>query len=130
MDTITFRYLTSLVVSEKLDMRLIDVVTAYLYGDLDTDIYMKILEGLALLEAKPRSTYSIKLRRALYGLKQSGRMWYNPLSEYLSREGYENNPICLCVFIKKFANGFAIVAVYVDDINLIGSPEELKNERP
>ena len=77
-------------------------------------------------EAKPRSTYSIKLRRALYGLKQSGRMWYNCLSEYLSKKGNENNPICPYIFIKKFTNGFAIEAVYVDDINLIGSPEELE----
>ena len=36
MDVITFCYLISLVVSEKLNMQLIDVVTAYLYGDLDT----------------------------------------------------------------------------------------------
>ena len=120
MDAITFRYLISLAVSKKLDMRLMDVVTAYLYGDLDTDIYMKIPEGLALPKAKPRSTYSIKLRCALYDIKQSERMWYNRLSKYLSKEGYENNPICPCVFIKKFANGFAIVAIYVDDINLIG----------
>ena len=44
MDAITFRYLISLAVFEKLDMRLMDVVTAYLYGDLDTDIYMKSLK--------------------------------------------------------------------------------------
>ena len=44
MDVITFRYLISLVVSEKLDMQLMDVVTAYLYGDLDTEIYMKVPE--------------------------------------------------------------------------------------
>ena len=40
MDTITFRYLISLLVSEKLDMRLMDVITTYLYGELDTDIYI------------------------------------------------------------------------------------------
>ena len=44
----------------------------------------------------------------------------------MSKEWYKNNPIYPCVFIKKIANGFAIVAVYVDDINLIGSPEELE----
>jgi hypothetical protein len=38
MDVITFHYLISLVVSEKLNMQLIDVVTVYLYGDLDTEI--------------------------------------------------------------------------------------------
>ena len=42
MDAITFRYLISLVVSKKLEMRLMDVVTAYLYGSLDSDIYIKI----------------------------------------------------------------------------------------
>ena len=42
MDVITFRYLISLVVSEKLNMQLMDVATTYLYGDLDTKIYMKV----------------------------------------------------------------------------------------
>ena len=51
-------------------------------------------------------------------------MWYNHLSEYLLKEGFENNPICLCVFIKKLESGFAIVAVYVDDLNLVGTLEE------
>ena len=69
--------------------------------------------------------YSIKLQRSLYGLKQSGRMWYNRLSEYLLKEGYVNNPICPCIFIKKSETGFAIIAVYVDDLNLVGTPEEL-----
>ena len=52
-------------------------------------------------------------------------MWYNRLSQYFPKEGYVNNSICLCVFIKKIAIGFAIIVVYVDDLNLIGTPEEL-----
>ena len=40
MCAITFRFLIGLVVSENLDMRLMDVVTAYLYESLDTDIYI------------------------------------------------------------------------------------------
>ena len=134
MDAITFRFFISLIVIENLDMRLMDVVTAYLYGSLDNDIYMKIPEGYKLLEAynsKSRNMYSIKLQIFLYGLKQSGRMWYNQLSEYLLKEGFENNPICPCIFTKKSKSGFAIIAVYVDDLNLVGTPEELtklKNE--
>ena len=128
MDAITFRFLISLAVSEKVDMRLMDVITAYLYGSIDSDIHMKIPEGFKLPEVvstKSRSMLSIKLQRSLYGLKQSGRMWYNRLSEYLLKEGYVNNPICPCVFIKKSETGFAIIAVYVDDLNLVGTPEEL-----
>ena len=52
-------------------------------------------------------------------------MWYNRLSEYLLKEGYANNPICPCIFIKKSKTRFAIIAVYVDDLNFIGTPEEL-----
>ena len=70
--------------------------------------------------------YSIKMQRSLYGLKQSGRMWYNLLSQYLLKEGYVNNSICPCVFMKKKTeNGLAIITVYVDDLNLIGTPKEL-----
>ena len=58
-------------------MCLMDVVMAYLYGSLDSDIYMKIPKGLKMLEAyTPRNLFSIKLQRSLYGLKQSGRMFY------------------------------------------------------
>ena len=35
-----------------------------------------------------------------------------------------NNSICPCVFIKNVATGFAIITIYVDDLNLIGTPEE------
>jgi hypothetical protein len=52
-------------------------------------------------------------------------MWYNRLSEYLLKEGFENNLICPCIFIKKSEFEFAIVAVYVDDLNLVGTLEEL-----
>ena len=65
---------------------------------------MKIPEGYKMPEAfglKSREMYSIRLQRSLYGLKQSGRMWYNRLSEYLINEGYINDAICPCVFIKK-----------------------------
>jgi hypothetical protein len=114
---------------EKSQMRLMDVVTAYLYGSLDTDIYMRVPEGLKLPESnnsKPREFFSIKLRRSLYGLKQSGRMWYNRLSEYIMKEGYKNHATCPCVFIKRSKNGFAIITIYVDDLNIVGTSLELQ----
>ena len=53
-------------------------------------------------------------------------MWYNCLSEYLTSQGYVNNELCSCVFIKKSHSRFAIVAVYIDNMNLIGIPTELE----
>ena len=53
-------------------------------------------------------------------------MWYNRFNEYLSKEGYRNDPICPRVFIKRANLGFAIILVYVDDLNIIGIPEQIK----
>ena len=50
MDAITFRFLISLVIIEILDMRLMDVVIAYLYESLDNNIYMKIPEDIECLK--------------------------------------------------------------------------------
>ncbi|KAM1734914.1 hypothetical protein ACFX11_020321 [Malus domestica] len=53
-------------------------------------------------------------------------MWYNRLSEPLTSQGYVNNELSSCVFFKKLHSGFVIVVVYVDDMNIIGIPEELE----
>ena len=52
-------------------------------------------------------------------------MWYNHFSEYFLQEGYKNDPICPYIFIKKSESNFVIIAVYVDDLNIIGTPNEL-----
>ena len=122
MSGITFRYLISQAVQKRLSMQLMDVVTAYLYGSLDSNIYMKVSDGISIPNSSAnRNMYCVKLQRSLYGLKQSGRMWYNWLSEYLLQKGYSNNDVCLCVFIKRSSTGFCIISVYVDDLNIIGT---------
>ena len=51
MDTITFPFLISLIVPKGLDIRLMDVITTYLHGSMDNDIYMKIPKGFKLYKA-------------------------------------------------------------------------------
>jgi len=52
-------------------------------------------------------------------------VWHNRLIEYLLKEGYINDPICFCIYMKRSKNEFAIIIVYVDDINIVGTPNEL-----
>lgn len=52
-------------------------------------------------------------------------MWYNGLREYLLKEWYKNDPICPCIYMKISENEFVIIVVYVDDINIIGTLDEL-----
>ncbi|KAJ9556933.1 hypothetical protein OSB04_011547 [Centaurea solstitialis] len=86
---------------------------------------MKIPERLKLpksCKVSSREHYSINLNRPLYGLKQSGFMRYNRLSKYLLKEGY------LCIFIKMFGSEYVIIVVYVDDLNIIGTPDLRKTK--
>ena len=49
-----------------------DVVTVYLYGSLDVNIYIKVPDGLKIPDIGAQDTcnmYSIKLQRSMYGLK-------------------------------------------------------------
>jgi hypothetical protein len=95
MNGITFRYLISLAIQNHLSLKLIDVTIAYLYESLDSDIYMKVPDGISILNMHANHNMDrVKLVKSLYGLKQSGRMWYNPLKEFLLNKGYSNSDDC------------------------------------
>jgi hypothetical protein len=99
-----------------------NIVIAYLYESLDSDIYMKVHDEISVPNKNiGRNMYCVKLNKSLYGLKQSGRMWYNRLKELLLNKGYSNNDDCPYVFICKFSTGFCIISVHVNDLNIIGT---------
>jgi hypothetical protein len=99
----------------------IDFVTAYLNGTLKHDIFMKVPEGLNINDG-----FILKLRKSLYGLKQSGLMWYETLHNYLILRGFRSLVSDPCVYIwspKKEV--FIIFAVYVDDCLILASHPEI-----
>lgn len=130
MDSTSFRYLLGLAVQYSLETQLMDVVTAYLYGPLDADIYIRPPPEF-LTEVTPADTpgkfSGLKLLRALYGLKQGGRMWYQHLRDFLLSHNFRHDSTLPCIFTYKDTNGFVIIAVYVDDLNLVGTPLACKH---
>jgi hypothetical protein len=107
-----------------------DVVTTYLYGSLDSDKYMKVPDGIFVPNTNANcNMYCVKLVKSLYGLKQSERMWYNQLKEFLLNKGCSNSDDCPCVFIRKSSIGFYIISVYVDDLNIIGYTKDIDKAR-
>jgi len=52
-------------------------------------------------------------------------LWYNRLIEYLLKEGYINDPCCPCVYMKILESEFAISIIYVNDINIVETPNEI-----
>jgi hypothetical protein len=130
MSGITFQYLISVTANLNLKMQLMDVVTTYLYGSLDSEIHMRVPEGLKIPGPNQNcNMFSVRLQRLLYGLKQFGRMWFNRLSNFLLQRGYINNDDCPCVFVMKSSDGFYIISIYVDDLNIICTTRDIEEAR-
>ena len=69
----SIRVLMSLTATFDLEIGKLDVKTTFLHGDLEEEIYMKQSEGFTM---KGKEELVCRLKKSLYGLKQSPRMWY------------------------------------------------------
>ena len=95
-----------------LEAHQMDVVSAFLNGELEDTIYMKQPEGFI---DPDNQTKVCKLNRSLYGLKQSARCWNQLMDEYLKSSNYKQSSADPCVYYRKNKKGIMIFAVYVDD---------------
>ena len=70
----------------------------------------------------PRFEYSVhpkfifKLKKSLYGLKQAPIDWYERLSNFISKNGFQKGQLETTLFRKTLKNVILIFQVYVDDI--------------
>ncbi|MCP4490581.1 MAG: DDE-type integrase/transposase/recombinase, partial [Gammaproteobacteria bacterium] len=122
---------TAIALGARLGMKMhqMDVTTAFLNGTLKEEIYMRQPEGF---EVKGKEGMVCKLRKSLYGLKQSSRCWNEALHMQLSELGYQQSDADPCIYVKKCEGSLIILAVYVDDIILMAKSElvleQLKKE--
>ena len=114
----SIRMLLSLFVNLEWSLFQFDIKNAFLNGDLNEEIYMKIPLGF---EHKVDNGSVCKLKRSLYGLKQSPRTWFKKFNMTLSRLGYKQGQVNHILFIKPTENGKRVILiVYVDDIIVTG----------
>ena len=124
MDSGTFWYLIGLAVHLSLQIQLLDVITAYLHGPLETRLYIKpllLFSDTKLPPPQPRQFSGLRIQKVLYGLKQAGRLWYKHLRKFLLDHKFTNDATLPYIFVYKQRLDFVILAVYVDDINLMGT---------
>ena len=98
-----------------------DVKSAFLYGKIEEEVYVCQPPGFEDPNF-PERVY--KLDKALYGLHQAPRAWYDTLSKYLIENGYMRGTIDKTLFIKKNGLDYIFVQIYVDDI-IFGSTNDL-----
>nr|GEZ60318.1 putative ribonuclease H-like domain-containing protein [Tanacetum cinerariifolium] len=90
-----------------------DVNSAFLYGKIAEEVYVTQPRGFEDPD-HPKRVY--KAVKALYGLHQAPRAWYERLSTFLLKHGYRRWSIDQTLFIIKDSNDIMLVQVYVDDI--------------
>ncbi|GJU66975.1 putative ribonuclease H-like domain-containing protein [Tanacetum coccineum] len=90
-----------------------DVKSAFLYGTIEEEVYVSQPSGFVDPEF-PEKVY--KVEKALYGLHQAPRAWYETLSTYLLDNGFYRGQIDKTLFIKRVKGDILLVHVYVDDI--------------
>jgi len=78
----SIRILLALVAQFDLELAQLDMKTAFLHGDLEEKIYMSQLDGFKVTR---KENWACKLKKSLYGLKQSPRQWYKRFDKFHDR---------------------------------------------
>nr|GEZ23871.1 putative ribonuclease H-like domain-containing protein [Tanacetum cinerariifolium] len=90
-----------------------DVKSAFLYGTIEEEVYVCQPSGFEDPDY-PDKVY--KVVKALYGLHQAPRAWYETLANYLLENGFQKGKIDKTLFIKRQKGDILLVQIYVDDI--------------
>lgn len=109
----SIRTFFGIVAVHDLELDQLDVKTAFLHGELEEEIYMDQPEGFIV---PGKEEFVCKLKKSLYGLKQSPRQWYKRFDSFMISRGFSRSQYDSCVYIK-FADGSHIyLLLYVDDM--------------
>jgi hypothetical protein len=97
-----------------LELEQLDFKTSFLHGNLEEEIFMKQLEGFKIAG---NEEHVCKLKKSLYGLKQSPRQLYKKFDTFMMGQNYTRSEYDHCVYFKKLLDGsFIYLLLYVDDM--------------
>ncbi len=120
---VTIRLIVALATSLNWPLDQADIDAAFLWADIDEDIYMQQPEG----HVDPNyPEFVCKLLKSLYGLKQSAHLWNQLLSKTLKALGFKKLPTNTSCFVRLDQVGTSIImAVFVDDLLISAMTPEL-----
>ena len=100
-----------------------DVKSAYLNAPIDCELYMDQPSGFVEQSNGKKLVY--RLKKSLYGLKQSASNWRDVLSNFFLEHGCKQSQYDPCIFMKHAATGKLIYVVWVDDIIVIANSSKV-----
>ena len=114
----TVRVLLSVSVNNGWFLSQMDVKNAFLHGDLEEEVFMKLPPGHPL-SATPNLV--CKLHKSIYGLKQSPRAWHAKLSGALATLGFNKSSADSSLYVRFKNDDKLMVLIYVDDLIISGN---------
>mgnify|MGYP006197636723 FL=1 len=125
VNDVTFRIVLVRKMLEKLNSRIIDVETAFLYGYLEEEIFMKKPEGYSECGYEIQDGECLVLKKSIYGLVQAARQWWKKFVSTLKEFDFVPSQADPCLLYRENKYGKCVIIMYVDDCLLIGSKEAI-----
>ncbi|XP_035838498.1 uncharacterized protein LOC110908724 isoform X1 [Helianthus annuus] len=119
MDTI--RVLFSVAANKEWPLHQFDVTNAFLHGDLTEEVYMEAPPGFS---GSFKEREVCRLKKSLYGLKQSPRAWFGKFTLAMKEYGYHQSNADHTLFLKRRNGLVTCLIIYVDDMIITGNDVE------
>jgi len=97
----------------------LDVKTAFLYGELNEELYMEQPEGF---KVKGQRGKVLRLKHAIYGLKQATLAWWKALDKSMGELGFTRLRSDSGIFVNKDQS--IVVIIYVDNVLFLGADKK------
>lgn len=114
----SIRIFISLAAQNSWVLHQLDIKNAFLHGDLVEEVYMEQPPGFV---AQGEYGKVCKLKKSLYGLKQSPRAWFGKFSQAIEKFGMKQSKSDNSVFYRNEKGILILLIVYVDDIIITGN---------
>lgn len=109
---VTFRTLLTIAARRGMLVKHLDVKTAYLNADLDEEIFMRMPPGVT----PTKSSSVLLMKKSIYGLRQSARMWNRKIDGVLRQMGFKPSSADPCLYVRHRGQTSAFILLYVDDM--------------
>ena len=125
---VSFRIALARMMVEILDSLVMDVEAAFLYGDIEEEIFMKSPVGMEEIDpgSSPEDCYQLK--KGIYGLCQAARQFWKKFVDTIKKDhfGCTVSPADPCMLFKENNLGICIIIMYVDDMLIIGKRAKIQ----
>ena len=105
---------------------MVDIDSAFLNGDLEHEIYMKIPEGYdEVINPRVDKEDCLILQKAIYGLVQAARQLWKKIVDKMQEGGFKLSEADPCMLYKVDKKGVCIIIIYIDNMLSIGKEEAI-----